>query len=307
MDIIILSVSPCSQEAPRSFAVIFTGAVVAALLMNLYVVELNQLTDIEIDKVRLQIYFSCNYIRNMIVVDQEDKLSCQSANRGIYLVLVLLRVKIMDNAVTKFVIITELEESRIAAYWCKGGYSFGSIMAHHAVNNFAGGPSPVLWRNTSLPFISKEIVWFSVTWPSNEALYQELWNACAGPLVNVPREGERVYYFPQGHMEQIEWDGLMLSNFALEQQLHTAREKLSHALYQHDAACRVIARLKKERDEARTLLAEAVRQISVSVAAPDAVDAAALSNEKEVLEICTLNHLCRVLVQDLNIACPCST
>ncbi|KAL6515777.1 Arf11p [Orobanche hederae] len=38
--------------------------------------------------------------------------------------------------------------------------------------------------------------------PSNEALYQELWNACAGPLVNVPREGERVYYFPQGHMEQ---------------------------------------------------------------------------------------------------------
>ncbi|KAL6515778.1 E3 ubiquitin-protein ligase prp19 [Orobanche hederae] len=98
----------------------------------------------------------------------------------------------------------------------------------------------------------------------------------------------------------------MLSNFALEQQLHTARQELSHALYQHDAACRVIARLK-ERDEARTLLTEADRQISMSVAAPDAVDAASLSNGKEVLEICTLNHLCRVLVQDLNIACPCST
>ncbi|KAL6552278.1 Arf GTPase arf1 [Orobanche hederae] len=56
-------------------------------------------------------------------------------------------------------------------------------MAHLAVNNFAGGPSPG---------------------PSNDALYQELWNACAGPLVNVPREGERVYYFPQGHMEQLE-------------------------------------------------------------------------------------------------------
>ncbi|XP_024965516.1 auxin response factor 1 isoform X3 [Cynara cardunculus var. scolymus] len=37
-----------------------------------------------------------------------------------------------------------------------------------------------------------------------DAIYKELWHACAGPLVNVPREGERVYYFPQGHMEQLE-------------------------------------------------------------------------------------------------------
>ncbi|CAK9163090.1 unnamed protein product [Ilex paraguariensis] len=32
----------------------------------------------------------------------------------------------------------------------------------------------------------------------------ELWKACAGPLVDVPRSGERVYYFPQGHLEQLE-------------------------------------------------------------------------------------------------------
>lgn len=32
----------------------------------------------------------------------------------------------------------------------------------------------------------------------------ELWKACAGPLVDVPKVGERVYYFPQGHMEQLE-------------------------------------------------------------------------------------------------------
>ncbi|KAJ7945068.1 Auxin response factor [Quillaja saponaria] len=35
-------------------------------------------------------------------------------------------------------------------------------------------------------------------------LYPELWKACAGPLVDVPRSGERVFYFPQGHLEQLE-------------------------------------------------------------------------------------------------------
>lgn len=34
-------------------------------------------------------------------------------------------------------------------------------------------------------------------------LYEELWKACAGPLVDVPRANERVFYFPQGHMEQV--------------------------------------------------------------------------------------------------------
>ncbi|XP_047341034.1 auxin response factor 2B-like [Impatiens glandulifera] len=36
------------------------------------------------------------------------------------------------------------------------------------------------------------------------ALYAELWRACAGPLVTVPSEGELVFYFPQGHIEQVE-------------------------------------------------------------------------------------------------------
>lgn len=36
------------------------------------------------------------------------------------------------------------------------------------------------------------------------ALYTELWRACAGPLVTVPRERELVFYFPQGHIEQVE-------------------------------------------------------------------------------------------------------
>lgn len=44
-------------------------------------------------------------------------------------------------------------------------------------------------------------------------LYTELWKACAGPLVDVPRSGERVFYFPQGHIEQV-CLSLNLLNFA---------------------------------------------------------------------------------------------
>ncbi|KAM3321550.1 auxin response factor 9 isoform X1 [Capsicum chacoense] len=37
-----------------------------------------------------------------------------------------------------------------------------------------------------------------------DELYNELWKLCAGQLVDVPKDGERVFYFPQGHMEQLE-------------------------------------------------------------------------------------------------------
>lgn len=36
-----------------------------------------------------------------------------------------------------------------------------------------------------------------------KTLNSELWHACAGPLVSLPQVGGLVYYFPQGHSEQV--------------------------------------------------------------------------------------------------------
>lgn len=63
---------------------------------------------------------------------------------------------------------------------------------------------------------------------------------------------------------QNEWDEVMLETFHLKQHLDATRKELTQALYQHDAACRVIARLIKERDEARALLLQQSEQGFVS-------------------------------------------
>ncbi|KAI9667349.1 MAG: hypothetical protein M1821_000164 [Bathelium mastoideum] len=59
---------------------------------------------------------------------------------------------------------------------------------------------------------------------------------------------------------QNEWDAIVLETYQLKQQLAQTRQELSTALYQHDAAVRVIARVTKERDEARAALS----QLSIS-------------------------------------------
>lgn len=55
---------------------------------------------------------------------------------------------------------------------------------------------------------------------------------------------------------QEEWDALALETYTLQQNLAQTRRELSAALYQHDAAVRVIARVTKERDEARDALSK---------------------------------------------------
>lgn len=69
---------------------------------------------------------------------------------------------------------------------------------------------------------------------------------------------------------QEEWDALALETYTLKQTLAQTRQELSTALYQHDAAVRVIARLTQERDEAR----DALSKISVGATrAPSGGDA----------------------------------
>ncbi|KIM34150.1 hypothetical protein M408DRAFT_60271 [Serendipita vermifera MAFF 305830] len=71
---------------------------------------------------------------------------------------------------------------------------------------------------------------------------------------------------------QNEWDALVLETFALRQQYNATRQELSHALYQQDAATRVVARLLKERDSAREALASV--QSSMGIAPADDVEMA---------------------------------
>ncbi|KAM5571544.1 auxin response factor 2 [Rosa sericea] len=70
----------------------------------------------------------------------------------------------------------------------RGGESFSSGFSDH---NAAEGQN----GHSTVPAAGRD---------AETALFTELWHACAGPLVTVPREGERVFYFPQGHIEQVE-------------------------------------------------------------------------------------------------------
>ena len=65
----------------------------------------------------------------------------------------------------------------------------------------------------------------------------------------------------------------MLETYTLKKHLETVRQELSHALYEHDAACRVIARVIKERDEARQAFGELQQHMqSIEKQAPTGIE-----------------------------------
>lgn len=78
---------------------------------------------------------------------------------------------------------------------------------------------------------------------------------------------------------QNEWDALVLDSYNVRQQLTQTRQELATALYQHDAAIRVITRLTKERDEARGALSKVT--VGAGATGGDAmqVDSAGLPEE----------------------------
>ncbi|KAI5860465.1 Prp19-domain-containing protein [Durotheca rogersii] len=82
---------------------------------------------------------------------------------------------------------------------------------------------------------------------------------------------------------QNEWDALALETYNLREQLTRTREELATSLYQHDAAVRVIARLTKERDEAR----DALSKVTISGGGGANGDAMAIDAEALPEELAT--------------------
>lgn len=82
---------------------------------------------------------------------------------------------------------------------------------------------------------------------------------------------------------QNEWDSLVLESFTLRKELHNARQELSAALYQYDAAVRVAGRAMKERDEAREALTQLLRSFAVPEA-EKAPELASVENDMETAE-----------------------
>ncbi|KAK4221349.1 Prp19/Pso4-like-domain-containing protein [Podospora fimiseda] len=88
-------------------------------------------------------------------------------------------------------------------------------------------------------------------------------------------------------------DALVLDAYNTREQLARTREELATALYQYDAAVRVIARLTKERDEAR----DALSKVTVAPSAGGASNGDAMAVDNEGLPEALVEHVTDVKEQ----------
>ncbi|KAK3142534.1 hypothetical protein QOZ80_4BG0347810 [Eleusine coracana subsp. coracana] len=113
----------------------------------------------------------------------------------------------------------------------------------------------------------------------NDALFRELWHACAGPLVTVPRQGERVYYFPQGHMEQLE---------------ASTHQQLDQYLPMFNLPSKILCRVVNVELRAEADSDEVYAQIMLQPEA-DQTELTSLDPEPQELEKCTVHSFCKTL------------
>ncbi|KAI5072029.1 hypothetical protein GOP47_0012135 [Adiantum capillus-veneris] len=112
-------------------------------------------------------------------------------------------VLIQDSPCRKYSILRKAD----AFEWAWSGTCFASFQtanpsppsSMHA--DFGPLPSLAGRGNTTAPFSYLGNASVEGGYSGNYS--DELWQACAGPLVSVPKQGDCVWYFPQGHMEQV--------------------------------------------------------------------------------------------------------
>ncbi|KAF7842825.1 auxin response factor 1-like [Senna tora] len=123
---------------------------------------------------------------------------------------------------------------------------------------------------------------------TNDALYKELWHACAGPLVTLPREGERVYYFPQGHMEQVV-DYLIPNQ--LEASMHQGSEQQMPSF---NLPSKILCKVVNVHLRAETDTDEVYAQITL-LPVPDQSEVSSPDDPLPEPSRCTVHSFCKTL------------
>ncbi|ORX35988.1 putative nuclear matrix protein NMP200 [Kockovaella imperatae] len=109
---------------------------------------------------------------------------------------------------------------------------------------------------------------------SGEALTREdLIDVKAKPSTLPPRPANQTSIPALLTALQSEYDGIMLESLEIKKSYQSSRQELANALYREDAATRVIARLMKERDEAREALTSLQKTMGFAPSQPAAAEA----------------------------------